>query len=203
MSDESRIRHIYEEWHRTVMSRDLAGLMVLYAEHAVFESPTVVAQFPDRADGVLRGRFEIEKLFARNFTNLATEFSDLHRTGFFTDGSGSDLGVSARDPGRRAGRPVRINGHRQRPDRLPPRLLGLAGRQDLDEPAQQMTVTQRAGYRARTVARAFRATGKAPRSARGDSSCDPRNASESRVFFFACWRATFSRHGGRSDELDG
>ena len=86
MSDESRIRHIYEEWHRTVMSRDLPGLMVLYAEHAVFESPTVVAQFPDRADGVLRGRPEIEKLFARNFTNLAAEFSDLHRTGFFTDG---------------------------------------------------------------------------------------------------------------------
>jgi steroid delta-isomerase len=70
MSDESRIRHIYEEWHRTVMSRDLAGLMVLRAEHAVFESPTVVAQFPDRADGVLRGRSEIEKLFARNFTTL-------------------------------------------------------------------------------------------------------------------------------------
>jgi steroid delta-isomerase len=86
MSAEVKIRHVYEEWHRTVMSRDLPGLMVLYAEDAVFESPTVVAQFPDRADGVLRGRAEIEKLFARNFANLATEFSDLHRTGFFTDG---------------------------------------------------------------------------------------------------------------------
>ena len=86
MAQDAEIRHIYEEWHRAVMSRDLEGLKVLYAEDAVFESPTVVAQFPDRADGVLRGRAEIEKLFARNFANLATEFSDLHRTGFFSDG---------------------------------------------------------------------------------------------------------------------
>ena len=86
MSQEAQIRLVYEEWHRTVMSRDLPGLMVLYAEHAVFESPTVIAQFPERDDGILRGKPEIEKLFARNFVNLRGEFSDLHRTGFFSDG---------------------------------------------------------------------------------------------------------------------
>ena len=86
MSEEARIRHVYEEWHRTVTSRDLPGLMVLYADHAVFESPTVLAQFPDRADGILRGKAEIAKLFERNFVNLKGEFTDLHRTGFFSDG---------------------------------------------------------------------------------------------------------------------
>ena len=70
MSQEAQIRHIYERWHATLMGQDLAGLMALYAEHAVFESPTVLAQFPDRDDGILRGRGEIEKLFARNFSNL-------------------------------------------------------------------------------------------------------------------------------------
>ena len=83
---ESQIRRVYEEWHRTVMSGDLAGLMVLYADNAVFESPTVIAQFPGRDDGILRGKAEIAKLFERNFSNLKGEFTDLHRTGFFSDG---------------------------------------------------------------------------------------------------------------------
>ena len=86
MSQEAQIRHVYEEWHRTVMSGDLAGLMVLYADNAVFESPTVIAQFPDRDDGLLRGKAEIAKLFERNFSNLKGEFTDLHRTRFFSDG---------------------------------------------------------------------------------------------------------------------
>jgi steroid delta-isomerase len=86
MSQEAQIRRVYEEWHRTVMAADLEGLMVLYADHAVFESPTVLAQFPGRDDGILRGKAEIGKLFERNFTNLRGEFTELHRTGFFSDG---------------------------------------------------------------------------------------------------------------------
>ena len=86
-SEEAQIRHVYERWHSTMTSRDLAGLVALYAEHAVFESPTVLAQFPDRDDGILRGRGEIEKLFARNFENLTTAFSELYRSGlFFSNG---------------------------------------------------------------------------------------------------------------------
>ena len=86
-TEDAQIRHVYERWHDTLMSQDLAGLMALYAEHAVFESPTVLAQFPDRDDGILRGHSEIEKLFARNFANLKTEFSELYRSGlFFSNG---------------------------------------------------------------------------------------------------------------------
>ena len=86
-SEEAQSRHVYERWHSTLMSRDLAGLVALYAEHAVFESPTVLAQFPDRDDGILCGRGEIEKLFARNFENLTTAFSELYRSGlFFSNG---------------------------------------------------------------------------------------------------------------------
>ena len=84
---EAQIRHIYDEWHRTLMARDLPGKIALYAEQAVMETPAVIAQFPDRADGVLRGRAEIEALFARNFTNLAAEFSSLYRSSlFFSNG---------------------------------------------------------------------------------------------------------------------
>ena len=85
--EDAQIRHIYERWHTTLMSQDLTGLMALYAEGAVFESPTVLAQFPDRDDGIVRGRSEIEKLFTRNFANLKTEFSELYRSGlFFSNG---------------------------------------------------------------------------------------------------------------------
>ena len=86
-TEDAQVRHIYERWHATITGQDLAGLMALYAEHAVFESPTVLAQFPDRDDGILHGRGEIEKLFARNFANLKTEFSELYRSGlFFSNG---------------------------------------------------------------------------------------------------------------------
>ena len=85
--EEAQVRHIYERWHATTTSQDLGGLMALYAEHAVFESPTVLAQFPDRDEGILRGRGEIEQLFARNFTNLRKQFSELYWTGlFFSNG---------------------------------------------------------------------------------------------------------------------
>lgn len=85
--EEAQIRHVYEQWHDSVMSQDLAGCMALYAEHAVMETPAVLAQFPERDEGILRGRSEIETLFARNFRNLATEFRALHRSGlFFSNG---------------------------------------------------------------------------------------------------------------------
>ena len=86
-NEEAQIRHVYERWHQSVMSQDLSGLMALYDENAVMETPAILAQFPDRDEGILRGRSEIEKLFARNFKNLATEFRELYRTGlFFSNG---------------------------------------------------------------------------------------------------------------------
>jgi steroid Delta-isomerase len=85
--DETQIRHIYERWHETVMRQDLQGLLALYADHAVIETPAILAMFPDRSDGVLRGRAQIEELFARNFKALAAEFRELYRSGlFFSNG---------------------------------------------------------------------------------------------------------------------
>jgi hypothetical protein len=57
--------------------------MALYAEHAVLETPAILAMYPDKEEGILRGRSEIEKLFAINQQTLATEFRELYRTGLF------------------------------------------------------------------------------------------------------------------------
>jgi hypothetical protein len=82
-TEDAQIRHIYDRWHETLMRRDLAGMIALYAEHAVMETPAILAMFPEREDGVLRGRDQIEQLFARNFKALAAEFRDLYRSGLF------------------------------------------------------------------------------------------------------------------------
>ena len=82
-TDDAAIRHIYERWHEALMQRNLQGMIALYAEHAVMETPAVLAMFPDRVDGVVRGRSEIEQLFARNFRALAAEFRELYRSGLF------------------------------------------------------------------------------------------------------------------------
>ncbi len=82
-STEAQIRHVYEGWHAALMARDLDAMVALYAEHAVFESPTVLVMFKDRDDGILRGRAEIATLFTNNFRALAAAFRELYRSGVF------------------------------------------------------------------------------------------------------------------------
>jgi len=85
---EAEIRHIYEQWHTTIQARDLAGLMALYAEDAIFESPAVLAVLRDQQTGILTGKAEITRLFAANFRVLAGTFSELYRTGIFLANGG-------------------------------------------------------------------------------------------------------------------
>jgi len=37
-----QIRHIYGRWHETIVERDLDGLMALYAEDAILETPLIL-----------------------------------------------------------------------------------------------------------------------------------------------------------------
>jgi steroid Delta-isomerase len=39
---DAEIRHIYERWHESILSRDLDGLMALYAEDAILETPLIL-----------------------------------------------------------------------------------------------------------------------------------------------------------------
>jgi steroid Delta-isomerase len=80
---DAGIRHIYEQWHQTIQAKDLDGIMALYADDAVFESPAVLAVLRDRDEGVLHGKTEITRLFATNFRVLSAEFAKLYRTGIF------------------------------------------------------------------------------------------------------------------------
>lgn len=80
---EAQIHHIYERWHATLNAHDLDGIMALYAEHAVLETPAILAMYPDRAEGILRGRDAIATLFAANLRAIGKEFRALYRSGLF------------------------------------------------------------------------------------------------------------------------
>lgn len=84
---DAEIRHIYERWHETVVSRDLEGLIALYAEDASLETPLILATLKDRTRGVLTGRAEIKAFFEAGFRKLPGALGRWHRTGtFFSNG---------------------------------------------------------------------------------------------------------------------
>lgn len=62
-TSEAEIRHIYERWHASVLDRDLDGLMALYAEDAILETPLIPVTLRDRTEGILHGRAAIRSFF--------------------------------------------------------------------------------------------------------------------------------------------
>lgn len=84
---EDAIRRIYEQWHETVVRRDIDGLMALYADDAILESPLVWAVQPDLGSGVLQGKVAIGDFFAAGFRNPSNGLGRWYRTGtFFANG---------------------------------------------------------------------------------------------------------------------
>jgi len=84
---EAAIRHIYERWHESVVRRDVRGVMELYAEDALLESPLISAVRPDLGSGILRGKPTIEDFFAAGFRSPSNGLGRWYRTGhFFANG---------------------------------------------------------------------------------------------------------------------
>jgi len=78
---------IHRDWHDCIKSRDTDGLVALYGEDAVFESPLVPATLDDKPDGVLRGRAELRHFFAEGARRWPNDLGRWYRTGeWLTDG---------------------------------------------------------------------------------------------------------------------
>jgi len=88
--DEAFLRdcaRIHREWHARAMARDTEGLLALYAEDAVLETPLVQAIFEGRGSGVLRGHAEIRPFFEEGARRRPNALVRWHRTGkWLTDG---------------------------------------------------------------------------------------------------------------------
>ncbi len=87
MNIQAEIRHVYERWHEMIVSRNLDGLMELYAEDSVLESSAVLV-LEKNSTGVLKGRDRIKKHFAAFFDMMKQDAAvELYRPGtFFSDG---------------------------------------------------------------------------------------------------------------------
>jgi hypothetical protein len=84
---DSAILNIYEQWHRAIVDRDLESLMALYADDAILETPLIVVTFPDKPDGILRGKLEIHDFFDAGLRKLQNSLGRWYRTGlFFSNG---------------------------------------------------------------------------------------------------------------------
>ena len=82
-----QIRHIYDRWQETIVRKDVDGLIALYAEDAIFETPAILVTLTDRTQGILRGKKEIKPFFEAGFRKLGNELSRWYRTGlFFSNG---------------------------------------------------------------------------------------------------------------------
>ena len=92
---DAQIRHIHDRWHGTIVGRDIDGLMALYAEDAILETPLILVALTDRTQGVLKGKSEIRPFFEAGLRKLGNELNRWHHSGlFFSNGPTTDLGIS-------------------------------------------------------------------------------------------------------------
>ncbi len=84
---DAAIRHVYEQWHETIRHRDVAGLMALYAEDAILETPLILATMKDRTEGILQGKTAIGSFFTAGLGAPQNGLGRWYRTGvFFSNG---------------------------------------------------------------------------------------------------------------------
>jgi len=86
-NSDAEIRHIYEQWHACVVQRDLDGLVALYDDDAILETPLILAVLKDHDRGVLMGKTAIASFFAAGLRNSGSGLGRWYRTGtFFSNG---------------------------------------------------------------------------------------------------------------------
>lgn len=119
---------IHREWHERAKGLDTDGLLRLYAEDAVLESPLVPAILDDKPDGVLHGHAELRRFFEEGARRRPNDVVRWYRTGkWLTDGRRLLVWEYPRQAP--DGDQVDLVGHgdRDRTDPSSPHLLGLEG----------------------------------------------------------------------------
>jgi ketosteroid isomerase-like protein len=81
-NDEQVARYVFVEWDRRARSRDTAGLLDLYRNDAVLESP-LVPRILDQESGVLRGRTAIGRFLAEGAARRPNELVRWWRSGSY------------------------------------------------------------------------------------------------------------------------
>jgi hypothetical protein len=69
---DAKIRHVYDRWHETIVRKDVDGLIALYAEDAIFETPAILVTLADRTQGFCGERARSGRFSRRDFASLET-----------------------------------------------------------------------------------------------------------------------------------
>jgi hypothetical protein len=78
---------IHRQWHECAKTRDIEGLIALYAEDAILESPLVPAVLDARTSGVLCGHNELRDFLAAGARSRPIDLARWYRTNqWLTDG---------------------------------------------------------------------------------------------------------------------
>jgi hypothetical protein len=78
---------IFREWDAAARAADVEAMLALYAEDAVFETALVSVVFPERNNGVLRGKTELRRFFAKSSADRPDKALRWYRTGrWLSDG---------------------------------------------------------------------------------------------------------------------
>ncbi|OQP75347.1 polyketide cyclase [Xanthomonas phaseoli pv. syngonii LMG 9055] len=84
---DADILHIHAQWHTCVTQRNLGGLMALYHEDAILETPLILTVLTDQERGILQGKEAIASFFATGFGDAGNGLGHWYRTdAFFSNG---------------------------------------------------------------------------------------------------------------------
>lgn len=82
------VEDIFKKWHYYAKERDTSGLLSLYAENAVFESPLVPTILEGHTSGVLTGKEQIGQFLIEGTKRRPNELVKWYRTGeYLTNGT--------------------------------------------------------------------------------------------------------------------
>jgi hypothetical protein len=79
-------RYIFEEWHRATTSQDVDGLIALYTDDAVMETPMAVALLGLQS-GALQGKEEVSRFLRANFAQRQKVISSMEAVRFYRTGA--------------------------------------------------------------------------------------------------------------------
>jgi hypothetical protein len=77
-TSREQAQFVFDEWDRRARKLDVAGLVDLYTDDAILESP-LVPRILDRSGGILRGKAELARFFTEGGRRRPNEFVRWHR----------------------------------------------------------------------------------------------------------------------------
>src|SRR5487761_1392559 len=81
-TSSEQAQFVFDEWERRASALDVAGLLELYTDDAILESP-LVPRILDRHGGVLRGKAELARFFTEGGRRRPNELVRWHRNGTY------------------------------------------------------------------------------------------------------------------------